>query len=501
MHPLREKVLAGFFIGAANSETSARLAAFIAGENDDLTTWFGAELAPRLAGDPERLRGMIDRDIAAIDTMLSAQVDEILHAARLRRLEGTWRGLAWLVAGVDPAATPRVRTKILNLSWAELTRDLQRAPEFDQSQLFRRVYEDEFGIAGGEPFGLLVVDHEVRHRPVREAPTEDVEALAGLASVAAAAFAPTVLSASPALLDADNWADIALAAEPASCLRDAAHAAWRSLATREDMRFIAVTLPRLLARVPWRDDPARRDGFSYREYAPDADCRVWMSAGFAIAAAAARAFANHGWPADIRGVDQDREGGGLITDLPVEDFTTDPPGTWVRPPLELVFNDRQERALVEAGLLPISALPFTGDAAFVAMRTLQAPQRYIGSNADAANANARLSAQFHAMLCVSRFAHAVKLMGRDMTGSFQTHDEIERRLQSWLNKYVNASTSAGSEARARAPLLAGRVTVREQPGRPGVFGCTVNLQPHYQLEDVAATFRLTTELAAMGRAA
>jgi type VI secretion system protein ImpD/type VI secretion system protein ImpC len=185
----------------------------------------------------------------------------------------------------------------------------------------------------------------------------------------------------------------------------------------------------------------------------------------------------------------------------VEDFTTDPPGTWVRPPLELVFNDRQERALVEAGLLPISALPFTGDAAFVAMRTLQAPQRYIGSNADAANANARLSAQFHAMLCVSRFAHAVKLMGRDMTGSFQTHDEIERRLQSWLNKYVNASTSAGSEARARAPLLAGRVTVREQPGRPGVFGCTVNLQPHYQLEDVAATFRLTTELAAMGRAA
>ncbi|HTZ72070.1 MAG TPA: type VI secretion system contractile sheath large subunit [Acetobacteraceae bacterium] len=497
--PLREGVLAGRLLGPANAKIAADLGAFLAGEGDALTLWFGVALAARIAGDAEKLRGLIDRDIAALDGLIGAQVDEILHAARLRRLEGTWRGLAWLVGGIDP--TSRVRVKILNLAWPELARDLARAPEFDQSNLFRRVYEDEFGIAGGEPFGLLVVDHEARHRPVREAPTEDVEALAGLASVAAAAFAPTVLAASPALLDADSWADLALAAEPASCLRDPAHLGWRNLGAREDSRFVAVALPRLLARPPWRDDPARRDGFRYREYAPDAESRVWMSPGFAVAAATARAFAHHGWPADIRGVDQDREGGGLVTELPLEDFTTDPPGTWVRPPLELVFNDRQERALVEGGLMPLSALPFTGDAAFVAMRTLQTPQRFTGANAEAANANARISAQLHAMLCVSRFAHVIKLMGRDMTGSFLTHDEIERRLQGWLNRYVNASTSAGSEARAKAPLLAGRVQVREQPGKPGSFGCTVHLQPHYQLEDVAATFRLTTELAAMGRAA
>jgi len=497
--PLRDRVLLGRFFGGENAGTAAALAAFVASDGDALSAWFGPAVAARIAGDERARRGLIDRDIAAIDALLSAQVDAILHAARLRKLEGTWRGLAWLVGGVDAAS--RIRVKILNLSWADLARDLQRAPEFDQSQLFRRVYEDEFGIAGGEPFGLLVVDHEVRHRPVREAPTDDVEALAGLASVAAAAFAPTVVAASPALLDADHWGDIALAAEPASCLRDVAHAAWRGLAAREDIRFVAVALPRVLARIPWRDDPARRDGFRYREFAPDAQTRVWMHPGYAVAAAAARAFAAHGWPADIRGVDQDREGGGLVTELPVEDFTTDPPGTWVRPPLELVFNDRQERALVEAGLLPLSAIPFTGDAAFVGMRTLQAPQRFAGQTADAANANARISAQFHAMLCVSRFAHIIKLLGRDMTGSFYTHDEIERRLQSWLNRYVNASTAAGSEARAKAPLLAGRVSVREQPGRPGVFGCIVHLQPHYQLEDVAATFRLTTDLAPIGRAA
>ena len=226
-----------------------------------------------------------------------------------------------------------------------------------------------------------------------------------------------------------------------------------------------------------------------------------MLAGFALAAAAARAFANHGWPADVRGVDADREGGGLITDLPAENFTTDPLGSWVRPPLELVFNDRQERALVEGGLMPLAALPFSGDAAFTAMRTLQAPQRFVGANAEAANANARLSAQFHSMLCVSRFAHAVKMLGRNMVGSLLTPDEVERKLQTWLNRYVNTSGSAGSEARAKAPLLAGRVQVQDRPGQPGVYGCTVHLQPHYQLEDVSATFRLTTELAAAGRAA
>ncbi len=496
---LRERVLAGSILVPANRATAADLAGFLADPGDALAAWFGADLAARLAADPVARRGMIDRDIVALDALLAAQVDAILHANRLRRLEGSWRGLAWLLAGVDPAS--RVKVKLLNLPWPELVRDLERAPEFDQSQFFLRVYEDEFGTPGGEPFGLLLIDHEVRHRPTREAPADDVEALAGIAAVAAAAFVPTVVAAAPALLGVDSWSDIAMAAEPASTLKDPAHAGWQALGARDDMRFVAVTLPRLLARLPWRDDPARRDLFRYREHAPDAESRVWMAAGYALAAAAARAFANHGWPADIRGVDADRAGGGLITDLPAEDFSTEPPGTWVRPPLELVFNDRQERALVEAGLMPFSAVPFTGDAAIVAMRTLQTPRRFTGAGAEAANANARLSAQFHSMLCVSRFAHAIKMMGRGMEGSLQTPEAVERRLQTWLNRYVNTSTSAGSEARAKAPLLSCRVQVQDRPGKPGVYGCTVHLQPHFQLEDVSATIRLTTELAPAGRAA
>jgi type VI secretion system protein ImpD/type VI secretion system protein ImpC len=189
----------------------------------------------------------------------------------------------------------------------------------------------------------------------------------------------------------------------------------------------------------------------------------------------------------------------MVTHLPVEPFRTDPPGVWTRPPLDLVLHDRQERALVEAGLMPLSGLPYSVDAAFTSVRSLQNPKIYAGPNADAADASARISSQINSMLCVARFAHYVKVMGRDMVGSHQTAEAVEQRLQAWLGGYINASVNAGPDTRARYPLVAGRVTVRERPGRPGVFGCTVQLQPHFQLDDVAATFRLVTEMVAPGR--
>ncbi len=363
-------MLAGRFLGAARHDGARRLAevggapaaAFLA-------EWFGAARATALAGDADRLRGLIDRDVAALDAMLAAQLDAILHHPRLRQLEGRWRGLAWLLGQVDPAA--RVKLRLLDARWAELCRDLERAAEFDQSTLFRRIYEDEFGTPGGEPFGLLLVDHELRHRPSAGAPTDDVMAVAALAAVAAAAFAVTVLPASPALLDADGFADLAMSADPASPMRGILHDRWRRLASREDMRFVGVVMPRALARAPWRDDGSRADGFRYAEQAPDAGCRVWMTAIYPFAATVARAFAGHAWPADIRGVDADREGGSVVTGLPREDFATDPPGVWPRSPVELGLNDTQERSLVEAGFMPLASLPYGPDAAFASVRSLQ----------------------------------------------------------------------------------------------------------------------------------
>ncbi len=456
----------------------------------------GTVLAPAIAAETtDTLLLALDRVIASIDALVAAQLDAILHHERMRRLEGSWRGLAWLVRGLDPGGPVQVR--VLSLTWRDLCRDLAHATEFDRSQLFRKVYEDEFGMPGGEPFGLLVVDHEVRHRPTAASPTDDVSALTALAGVAAAAFAPVVLAASPSLLQVDDFSDLALAGELADPFRSEEFARWRGLGRQEDTRFVAVALPRALARAPWPDDAARVDGFRYAESASGPNDRVWMSAGFPFAAVVAQAFASHAWPADIRGAETNRLGGGVVTRLASEPFPTVP--SWWRPSLDAALSDQQERILIAAGLMPLSALPFGQEAVFAGVRTLHVPPHLAGPNEAAANANARFSSQLNSMLCVSRFAHYIKLLGREAVGSFRSGDEIERRLHDWLQGYVNSSLSATSEARARFPLAGARVAVREKAGRPGTFTCTVHLQPHFQLDDVAATFRLVTDIAAPGK--
>ena len=492
--PLREDVLAGRFMGAAGSPAAERLATLLAAPASAATAalWFGREKARRLLRDPVALRGALDRDIAAIDDLIGAQVDAVLHHPRLSALEGRWRGVDWLLHSYEPGA--RIKLRLLSLTWTELCRDLERAPEFDQSQLFRHIYEDEFGMPGGEPFGLMLIDHEVHHLP--RPGGDPVSALKLLAAIAAAAFVPMVLPASPMLLEVDAFSDLATTLQPASPLRAPSHARWRSLRSREDMRFVCVTLPRVLARPPWRDDPARHDGFRYVEYAPDAACRTWMAAGFAFASCVARAFANYAWPADVRGVETNAEAGGVVLNLPIERFETDPKHSWVRSSLDLLLTDAQERDLIDAGLLPICGVPFGDEAAFSAVRSLQEPARL---TSELATANAYVSAQINSMLCAGRFAHYIKVMGRDMVGAMLTADVIERRLQKWLDGYVNSNIIGSRDNRARAPLTEGRVTVVEQPGKPGVFGCVVHLQPHFQLDDVSATFRLVTELAAPGR--
>jgi type VI secretion system protein ImpD/type VI secretion system protein ImpC len=207
-----------------------------------------------------------------------------------------------------------------------------------------------------------------------------------------------------------------------------------------------------------------------------------------------RAFAQFAWPADVRGVETDRVGGGLVTDVPLEPFHTDPIGVWTRRAVEIVLTDRQERTLLEAGLMPLSAIPYSEELVFGAVRSLQVPQRYQGRTAEVADANARLSTQINSMLCASRFAHSLKMKGRHMVGSFRTADEIERYLQSWLTQYVNGNLSASAEILARFPLVGGKVTVSEVPGKPGSFGCVIQLQPYYQLDDISAGFQLVTDL-------
>jgi type VI secretion system ImpC/EvpB family protein len=500
--PLRDAVLAGEFLRRDAARVGARLVEFLRGSLSGLIDWFGIGRMTAIAGDADRLRGLLDRDVIAIDQMIAAQLDAILHQPRLQRFEGSWRGVDWLVSGIEPSS--RIRVRLLSSSWAEVCDDLDRAPEFDQGHLFRKIYEDEFGRPGGEPFGLLVIDHEVSHRRLRpvqpgERPTDDVAALTSLAALAAAAFAPVVVAASPSLLGVDRFEELALSMDPSAALRDSDHARWRGLAAASDLRFLCITLPRVLARPPWLRDTAR-DGCCYAEYAPRPRDRVWSVAGYAFASIVIRAQAQFGWPADIRGVDADRLGGGLVPDLVREPYSTDPAGAWCRPSLDLVLTEKQDHLLVEAGIIPLNHLPHGGEAAFSAVRSMHAPLAPDSATREAAAlaANARLSSQINSILCVSRFAHYLKVMGREMVGAFLTADEIERRLQKWLSNYTNGSSRRDAAGRARHPLVSSKVRVVPHPAKPGTFGCVMHLQPHYQLDDIDTTFQLATEFVVPG---
>jgi type VI secretion system ImpC/EvpB family protein len=494
---LRDEILSGHF-ARSGASSATDLQRFLRDARGALDHWFGAAMTPALARDPDRVRGLLDRDIAAIDALIGVQLDAVLHHPRLQRLEGSWRGLAWMVEAFDPG--DRLKTRILSASWREIERDLSRASEFDQSVLFRLLYEGELGRPGGEPFGILALDHELRHMPSARGlsahpPIDDVSVLASLGSIAAAAFMPIVLGCSPALLGVDHFEDLALSIDIAAALKDDEHARLRMLMKREDSRFLCVAMPRVLARPPWKADARREDGLRYEEYAPEARHRTWSVACYAFAAAVGRAQAAFGWPADIRGVSTDRVGGGLVLDLPAEPIRLGAATAWNRPSLDLAFTDRQEAELVAAGLMPINTLPY-GDAAFASVHSFQARDPDTpGREPTAAAGNRRLSSQINAMLCVSRFAHYVKIIGRELTGAFMTAGEIERRLQSWLAGYTNASQSPDADSRARHPLVSSRVSVQELPGQPGAFGCVIHLQPYFQLDDVAATFRLVTGFA------
>ena len=508
---LRALVLSGRFLGQGVGAGGAEaVAAFIAGHSaaSCLGAWFGDRLSDILRHDGtrrgrqnaiRRLEEAVDRDIAALDRLIAAQLDSVLHHERMRRLEGSWRAMAWLSERIPFGA--RVKLRLLPARWAELCRDFERALEFDQSALFRLIYEGEFGTPGGEPFGMLVADYEVRHAPGPGSPTDDVTGLDGLAGVAAAAFAPATIAAHPALLGFDTWSGLGAAADLTDALRAADRTRWRALQAREDSRFLSVVLPRALGRAPWPDDGTRADRFRYREHAAGPQSRVWMNAGYALAAAAVRAFARSAWPADVRGAAVSHDpAGGVIEGLPAERLSGDPRDAPLRPPVEVALTDDQERQAVEAGFVPFIGLELLPEASFAATPSIHRPPRMSGETAMVANANQRLSAQFNAMLCVSRFAHCVKLMGRDMVGSFKTADDIERRLQNWLQGFTNIS-AAGGETGARYPLRDARVEVAEKPGQPGVFGCTILLQPHYQLDEVGAAFRLVTDLQAARQAA
>ncbi|MGA2433846.1 MAG: type VI secretion system contractile sheath large subunit [Bryobacteraceae bacterium] len=424
---------------------------------------------------------MINARIAQIDHLLSIQLSEILHHPQLQKIEGTWRGLKYLLDQSETSAMLKIR--VLNCSKKELLRDLQRAPEFDQSATFKKIYEEEFGIFGGEPIGAVVGDFEFGKHP------EDIELLEKMSQVAAAAHAPFLTAASPDLINMESFTNLDQPRDMAKIFDTTEFAKWRGFRQSDDARYVGLCLPHVLMRLPYGRDTSPVEAFSYEEGVDGTDHSkyLWGNAAYALAARLTQSFASYGWCASIRGV----EGGGLVEGLPAHTFRTDEGDVALKCPTEIAITDRREKELADQGLIPLVHCKGTDYAAFFSAQSTQKPKTY---DKEAANANARLSAQLPYILAVSRFAHYLKTIMRDKVGSFMSRTDCERFLSQWIMQYVTEDDNASPATKSQYPLREARVEVAEVPGKPGVYRAIAFLRPHFQLDELTVSLRLVAEL-------
>jgi len=426
---------------------------------------------------------MINARIAQIDHLLSLQLNEIMHHAVFQKLEGSWRGLKHLMDHSETGVGLKIR--VLNVTKKELLRDIEKAPEFDQSALFKKVYEEEYGVFGGAPFATLIGDYEFGKHP------EDMALLEGISHVAAQAHAPFLSAADPDLLNLESFTRLDAPRDLAKIFDTTEYAKWRSFRQSEDSRYVALCLPRTLSRLPYGKETKPIDEFSYEEHVDGTDHSkyLWMNAAYSLGTQMTQSYSLYGMCVAMRGV----EGGGLVEGLPCHNFYTDEGDLALKCPTEIPITDRREKELADLGFVPLVHCKGTDYAAFFSVQTCQKPKMY---DSDAANANARLSAQLPYIMAASRFAHYLKAMMRDKIGSFMSRDEAETFLNNWIRKYVVPDDSASPAAKAKAPLREARIDVTEVPGKPGVYRAVAFLRPHFQLDELTVSLRLVADLPA-----
>lgn len=427
--------------------------------------------------------GAINKRIAQIDEILTAQVNEIMHAHEVQKLEASWRGLEFLVKNTE--TSPSLKLRLLNVSKEDVRKDLERASEFDQSQLFKKIYEAEYGVFGGTPYSLLIGDYEFGRHP------QDIALLEKLSSVAAAAHAPFIAAASPDLFDMDSFTQMSDPRDLSKIFesKEAGMIKWRSFRDSEDSRYVALTLPHILMRLPYGAATNPVDGFDFEE---DVTGKVhekylWGNAAYALGQRIADAFSKYNWCAAIRGV----EGGGLVEGLPTHTFSTDDGDIALKCPTEIAITDRREKELSELGFISLVHCKGTDYAAFFGGQTTQKPKVY---TTDEANANARISTVLPYVFTCSRIAHYMKAMMRDKVGSFASVENVSAFLNNWIRTYVLDRDDADQELKAKHPLREGRIDVSEVPGKPGSYKAVAFLRPHFQLEELTASIRLVADL-------
>ena len=430
----------------------------------------------------DNLGATIDARVAELDRLISSQLSAIMHAPEFQKLEGSWTGLNYLVK--NTATGQNLKIKVLNATKRELVRDFQSALEFDQSTMFKKVYEEEFGTFGGAPFGALLGDFEITRQP------EDMYFIEQMSHIAAASHAPFISSASPELFGLETYSDLGKPRDLTKVFDTVEYAKWKSFRESEDSRYVGLTLPRFLGRLPFHPaDGATTEGFNFVEEVDGTDHQkyLWCNASYAFGTKLTKAFDDFGWCAAIRGV----EGGGLVEDLPTHTFKTDEGEVALKCPTEIAITDRREKELSDLGFISLVHCKNTDYAAFFGAQSTQKAKKY---NTDAANANAVLSAQLQYIFAVSRIAHYMKAMMRDKIGSFAAASNVEDFLNRWLTQYVLLDDNASQEQKAQFPLREASVQVSEVPGRPGVFRAVSFLRPHFQLDELSVSLRLVAEL-------
>jgi type VI secretion system protein ImpC len=427
------------------------------------------------------LIGSIEQRITAIDALLSRQVSLIIHAAEFQKKESSWRGVHKLV---QSSVTENTQVRLLQCTKKDLIKDFKSASDFDQSMLFKCVYESEYGTFGGTPFSAFVGDFQFDNTP------QDIYLLEQISHVAAAAHAPFLSAIAPGMLSMNDFSELPRPRDLAKMFETTDYARWRSFRQNDDCRYIGLTLPRVLGRIPYgaRTIPAETFAFEeeIREDATGSDF-LWVNSAWELAGRIIESFEEYGWCASIRGV----EGGGLVRSMPAYNYVSGSGERTMQCPTQVAISDRREKELSELGFIPLVHCKGTDYAAFFAVQSVNKPRLY---NSDQANANARLSSQLQYILATSRFAHYLKSIVRDKVGSFMSRNECEEYLQKWITQYVVASDNAGPETKARYPLREAKVEVVEVPGQPGTYRAIAWLKPHFQLEGLSMSLRLVADL-------
>jgi len=427
----------------------------------------------------------VDKSLQArideIDALLSKQLATIMHHEDFQKLEGSWRGLSYLLHGSN--TSPMLKVRVMNCTKDDLMQDVESASEFDQTAMFKQLYEEEYGTFGGAPYGALVGDFAWSQHP------EDVELLSEISHVAAAAHAPFITGASADLFNLDSHKDIAKPRDLSKIFDGAEYTAWNSFRDSEDSRYVGLCMPRFLSRLPYGAATKKVSAFNYEEGVDGSnhDEYCWSNAAWAYALRLTDAFDRHGWCVATRGV----EGGGLVEGLPTHNFKTDDGEVVTQCPTETPITDRREAELFKLGFMPLLHCKGKDFAAFFGAQSAHRPKKW---DSDAANANEKLSSQLTYLMATSRFAHYLKAMVRDWVGGFAERADVENRLNRWISNYVLLSDDAGQDIKAKFPLREARIDVKEIAGQPGSYQAVAYLRPHFQLEEIDISLRLVADL-------